>query len=69
MLREIRPDLELFRYKPDGEIISLVRKAIRKLGKKSLNYGQDGLIKVKPIFEELDKEFSYADIRLALLFI
>ena len=69
MLHEIRPELDLYRYKPDTEIVILVRKAINKIGKSSLSYGKDGLLKVKPVFEELDEEFSYADIRLALLFI
>ncbi len=69
MLREIRPDLNLYPYKPDSEVVSLVRKAVAKMGKSSIEYEHNGAIKLKPIFEELNEEFSYADIRLSLLFV
>ena len=65
------PYLNLEKFKPDNDILEMVSEAVEDLKEeeKKENFFEDGRLKLKPIFEMLDGEISYTDIKLALLFL
>jgi ATP-dependent DNA helicase PIF1 len=69
-LKRLLPDMDMDYLKPKEEILSLVLKTADKIKKdnNSENFSQDGQIKLKPIFEALNKKISYDEIKLAMLF-
>ncbi len=69
VLSKTYPKLNLSMYLPNGEIIGLVRDVIEELGDSSLIQTNKWLIKLWPIYYRLNEEFSYSDIRLAMLFL
>lgn len=72
-LQEIRgllPDLNIEHLKPKEEILNLVLDKAREIKAKSNpdDFLESGQIKLKSIFEGLNKKVSYEDIKLAMLF-
>lgn len=65
------PDLDISHIQPPSKIIDLVEDAVEKIKnrKHSDDLDEQGKIKLKPIFQELNEEIDYKDIRLALLFL
>lgn len=63
------PKLNLSRYVPDWEIIDLVRDVIDEMWQTNILQTNKSAIKLWPIYYRLNEEFSYSDIRLALLFL
>lgn len=51
------------------EIVNLVRNTIDEIGEEFLEKTEKWEIKLKPIFDALDQEFSFSDIKLALMFL
>jgi len=51
------------------EVVSLVREVIEDIGEESLEKTEKWKIKLKPIFNALNQEFSFSDIKLALMFL
>ncbi len=64
-------ELNLEHIQPTPEWLKPVAKAYQKIRKRDDRRDQDddGNIKIRPIFDELRGEYTYSDIRLALLFI
>jgi hypothetical protein len=69
ILSKAYPRLNLSMYLPRGEIIGLVREIIEELWETSLLLTNKSAIKLWPIYYRLNEEFSYSDIRLAMLFL
>ncbi len=71
LIKEEEPECDLGKYKPKDEILTLVGDAVLKLKTKNLkeNFSEKGTLKMKSVFEALDGEVSYDDIRVCMLFI
>ncbi len=69
ILKEQDPELNLDKYKPDKETLSLIQSAIVKVKEKNNkdDFSQNGQMRLKPIFEALDAKIEYDEIRIALL--
>lgn len=65
-ISDLYPQTNLSRFKPTRAILTKVKNARNKILKE--NKG-DNKISLKPIFENLNGEVSYQDIKLALVFI
>jgi ATP-dependent exoDNAse (exonuclease V) alpha subunit len=65
-ISDLYPQTNLSRFKPTRTILTKVKNARNKILKE--NKG-DNKISLKPIFENLNGEVSYQDIKLALVFI
>ncbi len=68
-LSKAYPRLNLSMYLPRWEIIGLVRDVIEELWDTTLLTTNKSAIKLWPIYYRLNEEFSYSDIRLAMLFL
>ncbi len=62
-------DFDLSALKPEKKILNKVKKAVEKLIKNKENFNENGSLKLKVLYDELDGEISYTDIKLSLLFI
>ena len=70
-IKEEDPDINLEKYKPEEKDFKRVEDAVTELrarGSKD-DFTDEGLLRLKPIFEALGGEMSYDDIRVCLLFI
>ncbi|MCF6297114.1 MAG: AAA family ATPase [Flavobacteriaceae bacterium] len=65
-IAELYPATNLSKFKPDKKILSKVKKARNKILKE--NSGEN-TISLKPIFELLEGEITYQEIKLALVFL
>ncbi len=65
-ISDLYPQTNLSRFKPDKKILSKVKKARNDILKAN---PKENTISLKPIFESLNGEVSYQDIKLALVFI
>ncbi len=63
---DLYPNTDLSRFKPDNKIISKVKKARNEILKANPS---ENTISLKPIFDQLNGEISYGDIKLALVFL
>ena len=68
-LKEVDADLNLDKFMPDNNILTLIKDAVTTIKTKDNkdDFSEDGNIRLKPIFEALDSKVSYDDIRIALL--
>ena len=69
ILKEKDADLNLDKFMPDINILTLVKDAVTSIKTKDNkdDFSEDGQIRLKPIFEALDSEVSYDNIRISLL--
>lgn len=69
-IRSLLPDLNIEHLKPKEEILNLVLDKAKEIKVKSNSddFLESGQIKLKSIFEGLNKKVSYEDIKLAMLF-
>ena len=69
-LKERYPDLNLDKFKPKEDALKLIQNAIVKLKAKNAkeDFSDNGQLRLKPIFEALDTQVEYDDIKIALLF-
>lgn len=69
-IREQDKDFDLSRIKPDQQHIKDIKAVHQQLKKENAesSFSEDGSIKLKVLFDALDQQYSYNDIRLALLF-
>jgi len=65
-ISDLYPNTDLSRFKPDKKIIAKVKKARNEILKANPN---ENTISLKPIFDKLNGEISYGEIKLALVFI
>ena len=70
-IKEETPEIDLDKYKPKDEIFERVENAVLKLKTKNIkeNFFDDGTLRLKPVFEALDGEVSYEDLRVCMLFL
>jgi ATP-dependent exoDNAse (exonuclease V) alpha subunit len=63
--------IDLSKFKPKGRVVNSIKKMISKLKKeqKEENFSEDGKLRLKPIFDALNREVSYDKIRYVLLFV
>jgi len=71
LIKDENPEIDLDKYKPKDEFFTLVDDAVLKLRTKKLkeNFSEDGILRLKAVYEALDGEVSYDDIRVCMLFI
>lgn len=69
-LKKEDESIDLSRFKPKNLPIEAVEKAVAQLEKEKNmeNFGDDGRLRFKPIFEALNQEVSYDEIRAVMLF-
>ncbi|SFV63243.1 putative helicase [hydrothermal vent metagenome] len=69
-LKKEDKSLDLSKFKPKSKTFKKIVKTIKriKLEKDENNFSEDGTIRLKPIFDALNEEVSYYEIRMALLF-
>lgn len=70
-IKEENPDINLDKYKPKSEILERVEAIVLKLHTKKCkeHFSEEGKLRLKPIYEQLNGEVSYDDIRLCMVFI
>lgn len=70
-IKEEDPKIDLDKYRPDNALFTRVDDAVLKLRTKNLkeHFSEDGNLRLKAIYEALDKEVSYDDIRACMLFV
>ena len=69
ILKKVEKDLDLNKYMPNTNISEKINNAIEKIktNNNQDNFNEQGIIKLKPIFEELNQEVAYNDIKMMLL--
>ncbi len=69
VLKKQNPSLNLDKFKPNEETLSLIKTAMIKIKAKNNkeDFSDDGQMRLKPIFEALDAKIEYDEIRVALL--
>ncbi|MFT5660161.1 MAG: ATP-dependent DNA helicase PIF1 [Sulfurimonas sp.] len=70
ILKEQDPEINLDKFMPDRKIMTLVKEALIKIKEKNNqdDFSEDGKPRLKPIFEALDGQVQYDEIRIALLY-
>jgi hypothetical protein len=60
----------LSKYKPKDEILDEVERVVLKLMTKKMpeHFTDDGKLRLKPLFEALDGQVGYDDLRLCMVF-
>ena len=69
ILKEVNKELSIEKYLSSPDISKVITKAIKtiKTTNNKDDFNDQGVIKLKPIFETLEKKVSYNDIKLVLL--
>ncbi len=68
-IKSLYPSTSLSYLKPKDKIFSKIKKIIKQLSNNPKNFNEAWLMKLWPIYNALDRNVSYDDIKLALLFI
>jgi len=70
-ISNLYPEVDISQYKPEEDTCKSVQTAYDKLvaEKQSENFLEDGSLKLKSLFNELNGQVSYDDIKLGLAFI
>ena len=70
LIKEENPEVDLTKYRPKEELFERVDGVVLKLKTKNIkeNFSENGTLRLKSVFEALDTEVSYDDIRLCMLF-
>ncbi|QSZ43141.1 AAA family ATPase (plasmid) [Sulfurimonas aquatica] len=68
LLKELDPEIDLKKFMPDEKTVLLVKDAVIKLKEQNNkeDFSEDGQLRLKPIFEALDGQVAYDDIKIAL---
>lgn len=71
LIKEENPEIDINKYKPEDEIFNRVDDAVLKLRTKNIkeNFSEDGTLRLKAVFEALDGEVSYDELRVCMLFL
>ncbi len=71
LIKEEDPKIDLDKFKPNEALLERVDTVVLSLKTKHMkeNFSEDGKLKLKPVFEGLNGEVSYDDIRVCLLFL
>ena len=70
ILKEQEPDIDLAKFMPDTETLTLIQNAAIKIKERARedDFSEAGEIRLKPIFEALDSKVEYDLIRISLCF-
>jgi len=70
-IKEEDPQIDLDKYKPKYEIFNRVDDVVLKLKTKKMkeNFSEDGSLRLKPVYEALNGEVSYDELRVCMLFL
>ncbi len=70
-IKEMFPEVDLSAYKPEQDIIDKVFVALESLKRQNNPdlWGKDGAIKLGILFASLDGEYSYDQLKLAMLYV
>ncbi len=70
-IKEENPEIDLDKYKPKDEIFNRVDDVVLKLRTKNMkeNFGEDGKLRLKPVYEALNGEVTYDELRVCMLFL
>lgn len=70
-IKEENPEIDLDKYKPKDEIFNRVDDVVLKLRTKNMkeNFSEDGMLRLKPVYEALNGEVSYDELRVCMLFL
>ncbi|WP_373033368.1 AAA family ATPase [Sulfurovum sp.] len=70
-IKEEVPEIDLAKYKPKDEIFERVDDAVLKLKTKNIkeNFAEDGTLRLKSVYEALNGEVSYDELRVCMLFL
>ncbi len=70
-IKEEDPKIDLDKYKPDNALFTRVDDAVLKLKTKKLkeHFSEDGSLRLKVLYEALDKEVSYDELQICMLFL
>ena len=70
-LKKDDPTIDLSKFKPSGEFVKPIEEMILKLKteKNEEHFSDDGQLRLKPVFDALDGEASYDEIRVTMLFV
>jgi len=68
-IKEQYPDIDLDKFMPDVNTLAVIKDAVTKIRARANkdDFSDDGQIRLKPIFEALDAQVEYDDIRVVLL--
>jgi ribosomal protein S20 len=71
LIKEAEANIDLDKYKPSTELFDEVENAVLKLKTKNMkdNFTDSGKLKLKPIFDALNGDIAYDDIRVCMLFL
>jgi len=69
ILKEEDSELNLEKFLPDASTLSRIQEALSKIKERNItdDFSEDGKTRLKPIFELLDGEVPYDDIRISLI--
>ncbi len=69
ILKEEDSELNLEKFLPDASTLSRIQEALSKIKERNTpdDFSEDGKTRLKPIYELLDAQVPYDDIRIALL--
>jgi len=70
LIKEEEPEIDLSKYKPSDELFDALESVVLKLMTKKLaeHFTEDGKLRLKPVFEALDGQMGYDDIKLCMLY-
>ncbi|KYJ86594.1 AAA family ATPase [Sulfurovum riftiae] len=70
-IKEEEPEINIDKYKPSEEVFEKVGDVVLKLQTKKFkdDFTEDGKLKLKSVFDALDGEVSYDDIKMCMLFL
>jgi len=69
ILKQADKNLDLQKYIPTSDTRKIIKNAIEKIKTRNNtdDFNDKGIIKLRPIFDELNEKVSYTDIKIALL--
>ena len=68
-IHALHPWLSLKQFKPWADILSAVKKAVKVLSRQKENCDEYGKVRLKAIFDFLEQEYSYEEIKRCMIFI
>jgi hypothetical protein len=70
LIKEEEPEIDLSKYKPKAELFDEVEGVVLRLMTKKMpeHFTDDGKLRLKPVFEALDGQVGYDDLRLCMLY-
>lgn len=68
-IHALHPGLSLKQFKPSADVLSAVKKAVSVLSRQKENCDEQGRVRLKAIFDFLEQEYSYDQIKRCMVFL